>query len=93
MIGEEKSQTTYTNCAFLVIGDLKIDIQQQIARTRTFVQYMQTKNLQEITRKLSPCQKTIIDHIWTNFPIEQCEINVSWAYWSDHSIFYALLQL
>lgn len=93
MIRDAKSQTTHTNCIFLVIGDLNIDIQQQTTRTRTFVQYMETENLQEITSKLSPRRNTVIDHIWTNLPIEQCEINVSWAYWSDHSIFYALLQL
>ena len=55
MIREAKSQTTHTNCVFLVIGDLNINIQQQTTRTRTFVQYMKTENLQEITSKLSPC--------------------------------------
>jgi len=54
---------------------------------------MEMENLQEITSKLSSQRKTVIDHIWTTLPIKQCEINVTWAYWSDHSIFYALLHL
>lgn len=93
IIKEAKPQTTYTNCVFLVIGDFNIDIQQEIARSKLFVQFMEMENLQEITSKVSLKQKTKIDHIWTTLPIKQCEINVTWAYLSDHTIFYALLQL
>jgi len=93
IIKEEKSQTTYTDCVFLVVGDFNIDIQQETARSKLFVQFMEMENLHEITSKLSPQRKIVIDHIWTTLPMKQCEINVTWAYWSDHSIFYTLLQL
>ena len=54
---------------------------------------METQKFHEITTKIHPQSRTIIDHNWRNLPISQCEINFSNAYWSDHDIIYAMLDL
>jgi hypothetical protein len=93
MINNAKSQSTHTNCVFFIIGDFNIDIRLNTIRSKTLSQYMETQNFHEITTKIHPQSRTIIDHIWTNLPISQCEINLSNAYWSDHDIIYAMLDI
>ena len=93
MINNEKSQSTHTDCVFFMIGDFNIDIRSNTIRSKNLSQYMETQKFHEITSKIRPQSRTIIDHISTNLPISQCEINFSNAYWSDHDIIYAMLDL
>lgn len=45
---------------------------------------MQSEQLHKIKNNFVPKIKSMIDHIWTNFLVEQCHVNISHSYWSDH---------
>lgn len=90
-IQKAESESMNSNSIIIIAGDFNVDMQLNSARRKHLTQFMESQQLYQITTRFSPTT-TIIDHIWTNHPILQCEVNVSDAYWSDHDIIYALLQ-
>ena len=90
-IQKEKSESMNSNSIIIIAGDFNVDMQLNSTRRKHLTQFMESQQLYQITTRFSPTT-TIIDHIWTNHPILQCEVNVFYAYWSDHDIIYALLQ-
>lgn len=47
--------------------------------------------MQEITRSFVQKGKYVIDHIWKNLQLHQCEVHVLDAYWINHDIVHDLL--
>ena len=90
-IQKAKSESMNSNSIIIIAGDFNVDMRLNSARRKHLTQFMESQQLYQITTRFSPIT-TIIDHIWTNHPILQCEVNVFDAYWSDHDIIYALLQ-
>ena len=76
---------------FIIIGDFNINIRVNNQNSNLLQQYMQSLQMQKITHNFVRKGKYVIDHIWTNLQIEQCEIHILDAYWSDHDIVHALL--
>ena len=90
-IQKAESESMNSNSIIIIAGDFNVDMQSNSTRRKYLTQYMESQQLHQIATRFSP-STTIIDHIWTNHPIAQCEVNVYDAYWSNHDIIYALLQ-
>ena len=88
-----KEQMLHSHSILLIIGNFNIDIHANSQRSRQLIEYMHSQQLNEITNKSSPKRKSHIDHIWTNFPFEYCEVNILEEYWSDHETIHTLLRL
>ena len=71
-----KKQMLHIDNILLIIGDFNIDIHANSQKSRHLIEYMHSQQLNEITNKSTPKTKSHIDHIWTNFPFEYCEVNI-----------------
>ena len=87
-----KAQSIHKNCIYGIVGYLIIDINENNKRSKQVVDYMQSQQLQDITKKYSTKTKSLLDHIWTNLPIAHCEVSILDAYWIDHDVLHDFLQ-
>jgi len=86
-----KTQSTHKKCIYLIVGDFNIGIYANRHRHKQLMDYMQSQQLQEITKKYNKKTKTLIDHIWANFPAEHCDISIQDTHWTDHDAIHAPL--
>jgi len=59
-----------------MIGDFNIHINSNRKQSKHLREYMWCKQLQEVTRNFISRNKTIIDRIWINFPLQQCHAHI-----------------
>lgn len=83
------AQFTHGDYIFMLIGYFNIEINSNNKQSKQLLEHMRREQLQEVTTKFISGNKTIIDHIWTNFPVQQCHVHISHSYLSGHDVGYA----